>query len=49
MTAADRNSVTTLLPRTVTAPVPAGTRVIAVTSPPRAATGSYNDGYTDNV
>jgi hypothetical protein len=49
VTAADRKSVTTLLPRTATGTVPVGTRGIIVTIAATRGEGSYNDGYVDNV
>jgi hypothetical protein len=49
VTAADRNSVTTLLPRTATGTAPVGTRGIVVTIAATRSSGSYNDGYADNV
>jgi hypothetical protein len=47
--AQQRNSVTTLLPRSIQVAVPAGTRSIAVRVTATRVEGSYNDGYADNV
>jgi hypothetical protein len=49
VTTADRQGVTTLLPRTLSTPVPAGTRFIDVRIDITRVEGSYNDGYVDNV
>ena len=49
VTAAERASVTTLLPRSASFAVPAGTRSIRVTIVATRTAGSYNDGYADNV
>jgi hypothetical protein len=49
VSAADRNSVTTLLARSATGAVPPTTRVIAVRIDSTRVSGSYNDGYADNV
>jgi hypothetical protein len=45
----DRNSVTALVARSSSAPVPAGTRQISVRIDAIRQEGSYNDGYIDNV
>ena len=45
----DRNSVTALVARSSSAPVPAGTRQISVRIDAIRNEGSYNDGYIDNV
>jgi hypothetical protein len=45
----DRGSVTALVPRTDSRPVPAGTRQISVRIDAIRNEGSYNDGYIDNV
>ncbi len=45
----DRNSVTALVARSSSAPVPAGTRRISVRIDAIRNEGSYNDGYIDNV
>ncbi|HEX5899502.1 MAG TPA: hypothetical protein VFY32_08890 [Solirubrobacteraceae bacterium] len=45
----DRNSVTALVARSSSAPVPAGTRQISVRIDAVRNEGSYNDGYIDNV
>jgi hypothetical protein len=45
----DRQSATTLLSRTATAPVPAGTRSISVRIDATRNEGAFNDGYVDNV
>lgn len=49
VTESDRNGVTTLLPRTTTMAVPAGTRSIRVTMTATRSSGSWNDAYFDNV
>jgi hypothetical protein len=49
VTPGDRNNRTELLPRGVTAPVPAGTRRILVSLVATREDGTYNDGYADNV
>ncbi|MGZ8793556.1 MAG: hypothetical protein ACXW0F_02725 [Gaiellaceae bacterium] len=49
VTAADRGGKTTLLPRSATGLVPAGTRSIRVVVTATRVSGSYNDGYLDNV
>jgi hypothetical protein len=50
VTAAQRHNITTLLPRSTTAPVPPGTRKIRVTiTATRVGGGSYDDGSADNV
>jgi hypothetical protein len=49
VTAADRGSVTNLIPRSASGPVPAGTRGIAVRIDAVRDAGAYNDGYIDNV
>jgi Ca2+-binding RTX toxin-like protein len=50
VTAADRADQTTLLPRSVAARVPAGTRRITLlVTMTRMAGGGYNDGYADNI
>lgn len=48
-TAADRNNVTALLPRTGSATVPGTTRTIRVVITATKLQGSYNDAYIDNV
>ena len=45
----DRNSVTALVARSSSAPVPAATRQISVRIDAIRHEGSYNDGYIDNV
>src|SRR4051794_39537420 len=49
VTAADRASVTELLPRSGSAAVPAGTRTLTVTITSTRLAGSDDDGYADNV
>jgi hypothetical protein len=49
VTAAERGSVTTLIPRSASGAVPAGTRGIAVRIDAIRDAGAYNDGYIDNV
>lgn len=49
VTAADRGGKTTLLPRSATGLVPAGTRSIRVVLTATRTAGSYNDGYLDNL
>jgi hypothetical protein len=49
VTMAERGSQTTLLARTASAPVPRGTRSIAVRLTATRTAGDYNDGYVDNV
>src|SRR5690349_12134606 len=49
VTETDRDGATTLLARTATAPVPAGTRAIVVRIEATRFSGSYNDGYADNL
>ena len=49
VTEADRNGATTLLPRSATARVPAGTRSITVTMTAKRDSGSWDDAYFDNV
>jgi hypothetical protein len=49
VTAADRGNQTSLLPRSGSASVPAGTRAIQVVVTATRSAGSYNDGYADNV
>lgn len=49
VTAADRDSVTTLLGRSARAAVPAGTRQITVAINALRQDGAYNDGYADNI
>ena len=49
ITAADRGSTTNLLLRTATARVPAGTRTVRVFVTATRASGTYNDGYADNL
>jgi hypothetical protein len=46
---ADRNSVTALVARTASGPVPLGTRRVSVRIDATRDEGSYNDGYIDNV
>jgi hypothetical protein len=45
----DRQSATTLLSRSATAAVPAGTRSISVRIDATRTEGAFNDGYIDNV
>ncbi len=45
----DRQSATTLLSRSATGAVPAGTRSIAVRIDATRSEGAFNDGYVDNV
>lgn len=47
--ASDRSSQSTLLPRTLTGTVPAGTRSISLVLTATRDSGSYNDGYADNL
>lgn len=49
VTAGDRGGKSTLLPRSASAPVPAGTRSIRIVITARRSSGIYNDGYSDNV
>ncbi len=49
VTMAERQSVTNLLPRSASFAVPAGTRAIQVGITATRSSGSYNDGYVDNV
>ncbi len=49
ISSADRNGETTFLPRSATGPLPAGTRQISVVITSTRQSGSYDDGYTDNV
>ena len=49
VTRADRGDATTLLPRSATATMPAGTRKIRVVVAATKLEGDYNDGYVDNV
>jgi hypothetical protein len=49
VTSTDRNLTTTLIARTASGPLPAGTRQIAVRIDAIRDQGSYNDGYIDNV
>jgi hypothetical protein len=49
VTAADRNNVTRLVPRTGSAGVPGGTRTIRVVITATKFAGAYNDAYLDNV
>jgi hypothetical protein len=49
VTAADRASVTTFVPRSAVTLLPAGTRGISVRVDAIRDEGSYNDGYIDNV
>lgn len=49
VTAAERVNKTTLLPRSATGVLPAGTRSIRIAVTATRAAGSYNDGYLDNV
>jgi hypothetical protein len=49
VTPADRNSKTTLLPRSANAAVPAGTRKIKIVLTATRGDGTYNDGYFDNI
>lgn len=49
VTATERNSQTSLLSRTTATLVPAGTRTIRVVLTAKRESGSYNDGYLDNV
>ena len=49
VTAADRANKTALLPRSATGTVPAGTRSIRVVITATRTSGSYNDGYLDNI
>jgi len=47
--AADRNRATGLVLRSASAPVPPGTRRIAVTLTMTRTEGTSNDGYADNL
>jgi hypothetical protein len=49
VTSTDRNLTTTLIARTASGALPAGTRQIAVRIDAIRDDGSYNDGYIDNV
>jgi hypothetical protein len=49
VTAADRTNVTNLLFRTGSVPVPGGTRTVRITMLATRLSGSYNDGYADNL
>lgn len=49
VSAADRGNVTKLLPRGTSGNVPTGTRQIEVLLQITRTTGSYNDGYADNL
>ena len=49
VTDADRHGNTTLLFRTASGPVPAGTRIIGVRLDLVRTDGAYNDGYADNL
>jgi hypothetical protein len=49
VTMGDRNAVSTLLARSATGRVPAGTRRIVVRLDLERVSGSYNDGYADNL
>lgn len=49
VTNADRNNATSLLKRTVTAPVPVGTRSGVVQLIFTRVDGTYNDGYADSL
>jgi len=49
VTQADRNGQTTLLPRSASGAVPAGTRSIQVVMTATRQEGTYNDGYADNL
>lgn len=49
VTVQDRNSATTLLPRTISQVVPPGTRTITVRIDATRFDPSYNDGYVDNA
>ena len=49
VTAAERQSAITLLPRTSAVAVPRGTRVVAVRMVANRTSGDYNDGYADNL
>jgi hypothetical protein len=49
VTSAERSATTNLLPRSTTFAVPPGTRAISVRIAATRASGSYNDGYVDNV
>jgi hypothetical protein len=49
VTAADRDDQTTLLQRSATGPVPAGTRSIQVVMTSTRFEGEYDDGYGDNM
>jgi hypothetical protein len=47
--AADRGSVTTMVARSATVAVPTGARSVQVTIKMTKLSGTYNDGYADNV
>ena len=49
VTAQDRNSTTTLLARSASGAVPAGTRSITVRIAAHRDEGDYDDGYADNI
>lgn len=49
VTEEDRHGQTTLLPRSTSGPVPAGTRSIRVVMTATLKQGAYNDGYADNL
>jgi len=47
--AAARKLQTGMIPKTVTGPIPKGTRSVRVTLSANRTSGSYNDGYADNL
>jgi hypothetical protein len=49
VSSADRDGLTSLMSRTKTVNVPAGTRRIVVTITAQRSQGTFNDGYADNV
>jgi hypothetical protein len=49
VTNTDRNDKTSLLKRTVTSPVPVGTRTVVVSLILNRFEGAYNDGYADSL
>jgi hypothetical protein len=49
VSAADRQNVSNLLPRSADGAVPAGTRTIRITITATRTEGSYDDGYSDNI
>ena len=48
-TSTERNSVTALIARSASGPIPLGTRAVSVRIDAIRDQGSYNDGYADNI